>query len=584
MKNSDNKHRYGLVGEKLSHSFSPLLHKKFGRDDYSLIEVAKEDIDRFFERADFDAVNVTIPYKETAMKYCSCDDNARCIGCVNTLVKTCGVLRGYNTDTYGFEYMARRAGIDFKGEHVAILGSGGTSRTAAYTAARLGAGSVTVISRNPSDMGITLPCSIQYRGYGDDTDDYTILINTTPVGMFPGISEMPIDINNGYVNLKAVIDVIYNPLRTRLVQSAINRGLIATGGLSMLVAQGFFASKLFAGRSLSNDPVGNLEVREKNRLEEVIGEISQKCGNIVLTGMPGSGKTTVGKILAKKLDLDFIDTDELFEKEYRITPAKCIRQMGEADFRALEKKIVLAASSKAGCVIATGGGVVLDDENMEMLSLNGKTVFINRKLSELATDNRPLSAGAENLKALYWKRLPVYLSHCDLTVNVSGDAKSVAKSILEGLHNPDLNDRMRLLVINGPNLNMLGVREPDIYGHRTYADLMELCRMKALELNVYVDFFQSNHEGVLVDIIQQSFGTCDGIIINPGAYTHTSVALLDALKSVGIPAVEVHISDVSQREDFRQISYIRSYVIKTIAGHGFEGYTEAMEELVRLHG
>jgi len=138
---------------------------------------------------------------------------------------------------------------------------------------------------------------------------------------------------------------------------------------------------------------------------------------------------------------------------------------------------------------------------------------------------------------------------------------------------------MKFLVINGPNLNMLGIREPHIYGSATYKDLTEKIEAHARATGHSVEIFQSNHEGALVDVIQAAYGKFDGIVINPAAYTHTSVALLDALKAVGIPTVEVHISDVSQREDFRQISYVRAYCAKTIAGHGFDGYLEAMDFL-----
>ena len=139
---------------------------------------------------------------------------------------------------------------------------------------------------------------------------------------------------------------------------------------------------------------------------------------------------------------------------------------------------------------------------------------------------------------------------------------------------------MNILVINGPNLNMLGIREPDIYGKATYADLCAMIDAHAQKIGVRVEICQSNHEGDLVDRIQAAYGKVDGIVINPAAYTHTSVALLDALKAVGIPAVEVHISDVSRREDFRQISYVRLYCEKTICGHGFDGYLEAMDYLL----
>lgn len=138
---------------------------------------------------------------------------------------------------------------------------------------------------------------------------------------------------------------------------------------------------------------------------------------------------------------------------------------------------------------------------------------------------------------------------------------------------------MNILVINGPNLNMLGIREPGIYGKNTCADLIALLEDTAKELNVSLEVFQSNHEGDLVDKIQWAYGKMDGIVINPAAYTHTSVAILDALKAVSIPAVEVHISDVDARESFRQISYAGLACVKTIKGHGFAGYQEAMAYL-----
>ena len=590
-KNGSEKTTYGLIGEKLGHSFSPLLHEEFGDYDYSLIEIPRDEIDVFLEQADFRAVNVTIPYKETALVHCIADEGAKAIGCVNTLVKTDGVVKGYNTDTYGFEYMAKRAGISFSGMRVSILGSGGTCRTAAYTASRLGAKEITIVSRHPKDMGLKLSCNVEYVSYDDDLSDCDILVNTTPVGMFPGTEGLPIDINNNYVNIKAVIDVIYNPLNTRLIFRAKKKGIKATGGLPMLVAQGFFASLLFTGKRLGKDPVGELSGEEEKKIEDTIEKIECMRKNIVLTGMPGSGKSTVGKLIAKELGLEFSDTDEIFTEDNGITPAECIRGSGEASFRMLEKEAVKKAASNGGRVIATGGGVVLDPENIEMLALNGKIVYLHRKLSELSTNNRPLSEGAENLKALYYKRLPIYLSNCDMMIGVEGDARGVARDLIHGLHNdfdPQKSanyirgcDMKRILVLNGPNLNMLGIREPDIYGRESYDDLMRMCREKASELGVTVTFFQSNHEGELVDIIQQSYGTTDGIVFNPGAYTHTSVAILDALKTVGIPTVEVHISDVSSREDFRQVSYIRSYVCETITGHGLAGYTEAMEILAK---
>lgn len=138
---------------------------------------------------------------------------------------------------------------------------------------------------------------------------------------------------------------------------------------------------------------------------------------------------------------------------------------------------------------------------------------------------------------------------------------------------------MKILVINGPNINMLGIREPNIYGAKTFKDLEEFIKTSAKELEIDISLFQSNHEGEIVDTIQAAYKVFDGIVINPAAYTHTSVAILDALKAVSIPTVEVHISDISERETFRQFSYVSLIAQKTICGYGFEGYKMALEYL-----
>lgn len=143
---------------------------------------------------------------------------------------------------------------------------------------------------------------------------------------------------------------------------------------------------------------------------------------------------------------------------------------------------------------------------------------------------------------------------------------------------------MKLLILNGPNLNMLGIREPEIYGRKTFADLSMMIEEYCAKNRIDARLFQSNHEGDLVDVIQEAYGDCDGIVINPGAYTHTSVAILDALKAVALPTVEVHISDVDAREEFRKRSYVSLYAEKKIAGHGFDGYIEAIDYLTKKYG
>ena len=142
---------------------------------------------------------------------------------------------------------------------------------------------------------------------------------------------------------------------------------------------------------------------------------------------------------------------------------------------------------------------------------------------------------------------------------------------------------MKFLIINGPNLNMLGLREPDIYGKQDFKALCALIEDTCEKNGIDCELFQSNHEGAIVDKIQEAYGKFDGIVINPGAYTHTSIAILDAIKAVKLPTVEVHISKVEEREDFRQVSYIRLAAVKTITGHGINGYAEALEYLVKNH-
>lgn len=144
-----------------------------------------------------------------------------------------------------------------------------------------------------------------------------------------------------------------------------------------------------------------------------------------------------------------------------------------------------------------------------------------------------------------------------------------------------MNEQIKILVLNGPNINMLGIREPEIYGAKKYSDLVAMLEEFAVQQNIQVVCRQSNHEGVLVDWIQESYGNFAGIVINPAAYTHYSIAILDALKAVGVPTIEVHISDISKREAFRQVSYPAMACLEQVCGHGFDGYTIAIEKLLR---
>lgn len=412
--------RYGLVGEKLSHSFSPELHKQFGNDNYELIEVARDNIEAFFETHDFTAVNVTIPYKEIALKHCEADVSAREIGAVNTLVNRDGIVRGYNTDYLGFMYMLKRAEIELCGRKVAILGSGGTSKTVRYVCNILKADSVVVISRNAK----TSDC-VTY----EDTEKYSdaqILINTTPVGMFPKVEECPVDITL-FANLEAVVDVIYNPLRTELTAKAQKLGIKTTNGLPMLIAQGWYAEQLFMGKAIESQH-DNVFCDE---IEKCLSAVLNKNGNIVFIGMPGSGKTSVGKALADVLDRKFVDLDVLFSEHFGMSPEICINIYGQDDFRRKESEIVDIVSEYKGYVIATGGGCVKKSDNVRKLRRNGRIVFLDRALAELEIDGRPLSKGKGNLEKLYNERYGLYRAAMDIYVKVDASVSELADRIAQ---------------------------------------------------------------------------------------------------------------------------------------------------------
>ena len=284
--------KYGLIGEKLPHSFSKIIHAKIADYDYELKELKKSELEEFMLAKDFCAVNVTIPYKKEVMKYLdNISHSAKKIGAVNTVVNKNGALFGYNTDYLGLKSLIEKKGVDLKGKTVLILGSGGTSLTALGVCEDMGAKEVLRVSRNKKGNCIT---------YSDLSEYYhaDVIINTTPVGMYPDTDKTPLDISS-FKKLEAVFDVIYNPLRTNLVLSAQNIGVKAEGGLYMLVAQAVYASEYFLDKKY-----------DEKLIDKIYSSLLCERENIVLSGMPGSGKSTVGKMLANDLNKAFIDTDE----------------------------------------------------------------------------------------------------------------------------------------------------------------------------------------------------------------------------------------------------------------------------------
>lgn len=391
--------KYGCIGKKLTHSFSKEIHALLADYEYKLIELKEDEIKSFFQKKDFEAINVTIPYKETVIPYLySVSDTAKRIGAVNTIVSKNGKLYGYNTDYYGMKALIKRVNLDPAGKKVLILGTGGTSKTARIVAEDMGASEILTVSRRKSDSFIT------YEEATKNHFDARIIINTTPSGMFPDCDSQPIDLSS-FEALEGVIDAVYNPLCTNLVLSARRKGVKAEGGLYMLVMQAVFAVEKFLGREIPQETA-----------EDVYNSILASKQNIVLTGMPGCGKSTVGKLL--NLDgFQFFDTDFEIEKRCGCSIKELIAAKGEKYFRDLESEIIEDVSSGNSRIISTGGGAILREENVKALKRNGKLFFINADIKRLrATADRPLSDTGEKLKKLYDERFDIYKSTADVTV------------------------------------------------------------------------------------------------------------------------------------------------------------------------
>ena len=408
--------QYGCIGEVLRHSFSAEIHPLLSSAAYELCEVAREDLGRFMEQRDFLGINVTIPYKQAVIPFLfSIDEQAREIGAVNTIVNREGKLCGYNTDFYGLRALLLHLGADLSGKKTVILGTGGTSLTGVAVAKSLGAGEILRVSRSAKDGSIT------YEELHEKHTDAQILIDTTPSGMYPHADECMVDLSV-FDRLECVADAVYNPLRTELILRARERGIAAEGGLYMLVAQAVRASEIFHDCTY---PEGTVE--------RIWKQLMRKKENIVLIGMPGSGKTTVGGMLAKELNREFCDTDEEIFRRIGQTPSDIISSRGEAAFRKIESDVIRdCVAGKWGAVIATGGGAILKQENERMLRRNGRIYLLDRPLEKLIpTDDRPLSCDRETLKKRYEERYERYHEAADAVITDPADATSAANCIRE---------------------------------------------------------------------------------------------------------------------------------------------------------
>ncbi|MBR3826027.1 MAG: shikimate dehydrogenase [Lachnospiraceae bacterium] len=405
--------KYGCIGKKLTHSFSKEIHGMLADYAYELIELTEEEIAPFFEKKEFAAINVTIPYKQTVIPYLDVvSEVASRIGAVNTIVNKDGKLYGYNTDYYGMKALLERVGIEVSGKKVLVLGTGGTSKTANVLAKDLGASEVLTVSRRKTDEFIT------YEEAVSEHSDANVIINTTPSGMYPDCGSKPIDIS-GFGQLEGVIDAVYNPLCTNLVLDAKERNIKAEGGLYMLVMQAVVAVERFLDTSVQKDVA-----------DRVFASVMASKENIVLTGMPGSGKSTVGRLLHIE-GYEFIDTDAEIEKRCGCPISELIKTKGETCFRDLETQVINEVSCVGSRIISTGGGAILREENVRNLKRNGKLFFINADLQRLrATDDRPLSDTYDKLKKLYEERMPIYQKTADVIVPDMATAQAEADYIM----------------------------------------------------------------------------------------------------------------------------------------------------------
>lgn len=399
---------FGLLGRKLGHSLSPQIHSHLCDYEYKLYPTEPEKLDEFFADTRLKGFNVTIPYKVEAFNRCAeLSETAKKAGSVNTVIrKPDGTLYGDNTDYFGFLYMANKIGCSFRNKKVLILGSGGASLTAQLVSADEGAKEIIVVSRNGENNYDNI--SLHY--------DADIVINTTPVGMYPNNGERLVDLSK-FTKCKKALDLIYNPARTVFLLDAQKLGIDCVNGLPMLVAQALRAAEVFKGKSIP--------LTEIDRIHDIILG-NQK--NIVLVGMPGCGKSTLARLISEKTGRECVDTDSLVELCGETIP-QIFDKYGETEFRNRETQAVKSVAKEQGRIIATGGGAILREENRTALRENSTVIFLNAPVERLATNGRPLSKDIETLRKMYEQRLPLYLETADLTVEVDADPEVTLRRI-----------------------------------------------------------------------------------------------------------------------------------------------------------
>ncbi len=407
----------GLIGKHLSHSYSKIIHEQLEDYTYELIELMEDEVTPFINNKEFDALNVTIPYKNLVMSSIDhIDEQALKIDAVNTIVNRNGILYGYNTDYYGFLKTLEFHNINISNKKVIILGNGGASKAVIEVLKDLNAKDIILVKHNISNETITYQQAYKFH------NDAEVIINCSPCGMYPNSAECPIDIDR-FNNLESVVDLIYNPLQTKLLIKAKLKNLKYAGGLMMLIAQAILAISYFIDKEV-----------DENKIIETYHKIYNDKKNIVLIGMPSCGKTTLATALNEKLNRQLIDIDEEITKEIKIPIAEYFKLYGEEAFRTIESKITENISDNTNCIISCGGGIILNEDNILNLMKNGEIYFIDRSLDLLVTsDSRPLSNDKNKLEKLYQYRYPLYQKYSDITIQNNQDIQNGIKELITNI-------------------------------------------------------------------------------------------------------------------------------------------------------
>lgn len=409
---------YGLIGEKLGHSYSKIIHELIGLYQYELKEIQRDKLEEFILSKEYKGLNVTIPYKQDVIPLLDyIDEGAKSIGAVNCIVNKNGHLSGYNTDYYGLKKLIEGSGHNLANKKVLILGTGGTSKTAYKVVSDLGASTIIKVGRTKREENIS------YEDALNEHTDCDVILNTTPSGMYPNIDSKPIELKD-FTKLEAVIDVIYNPLRTMLMLEAEDLGIDYYGGLKMLVYQAIAAAELFCDVTISEE-----------KFLEIYRQVKGENENIVLIGMPAVGKSTLGRRLHKELGKELVDTDsEIVSRENREI-SDIFANEGEKYFRDVESEVVRDCSFKKGVIIATGGGAILREENVRVLKSFGKLFLLKRPLESLIpTGNRPLASDVNKIKKLYEERMPIYEKVADVIIDGGNGVEREVEDVMRYLN------------------------------------------------------------------------------------------------------------------------------------------------------